>query len=196
MNEVGSDRRPSGVYNSVMRKTLSWIGLAASALVPVASPGLRADAPAAAVPLPIFACPSAGRSPLVGGLGGSDYGGLNGESIRSPNNPAKGVFINDRGISEREISDGLSNTLFVAECATGSWSDGQWINGRNLFDQAYAVNWPTWEDEIRSRHPGGAHGLCGDGAVRFIADATDPRILAAACTRNRGEPDPTPWSQP
>ena len=52
MNEVGSDRRPSGVYNSVMRKTLSWIGLAASALVPVASPGLRADAPAAAVPLP------------------------------------------------------------------------------------------------------------------------------------------------
>ncbi|MFN9367896.1 MAG: DUF1559 domain-containing protein [Planctomycetia bacterium] len=155
-----------------------------------------ANAAAAAVPLPIFACPSAGRSPLVGGLGGSDYGGLNGESIRSPNNPAKGVFINDRGISEREISDGLSNTLFVAECATGSWSDGQWINGRNLFDQAYAVNWPTWEDEIRSRHPGGAHGLCGDGAVRFIADATDPRILAAACTRNRGEPDPTPWSQP
>jgi prepilin-type N-terminal cleavage/methylation domain-containing protein len=155
-----------------------------------------ANAAAAAVPLPVFACPSAGRSPLVGGLGGSDYGGINGERIRSPNNPEKGVFINNRGIGDREISDGLSNTLFVGECASGPWPDGQWINGRNLFDQSYAVNWPTWEDEMRSRHPGGAHGLCGDGVVRFIADATDVRVLAAACTRNRAEPGPTPWSQP
>lgn len=51
-DEVGSDSQPSGVYNSVMRKTLSWIGLAASVLVPVAFPGLRGDTPAAAVPLP------------------------------------------------------------------------------------------------------------------------------------------------
>lgn len=154
------------------------------------------NAAAAAVPLPVFACPSAGRIPLVGGLGGSDYGGINGERIRSPNNPEKGVFINNRGIAEREISDGLSNTLFVGECASGPWPDGQWINGRNLFDQAYSVNWPTWEDEMRSRHPGGAHGLCGDGVVRFIADATDRLVLAAVCTRNRGETEPTPWSQP
>lgn len=66
------------------------------------------------------------------------------------------------------------------------------MNGRNLFDQAYAVNWPTWEDELRSRHPGGAHALFGDGAVRLIGDTTDTRILAAACTRAAGEGLPIP----
>jgi hypothetical protein len=83
-----------------------------------------------------------------------DYGGLCGERIASPNNPEKGVLIHDRGFAEREIPDGLSKTIFVGECSRGPWPDGQWINGRNLFDQAYAINWPTWEDEIRSRHPG------------------------------------------
>jgi hypothetical protein len=87
----------------------------------------------------------------------------------------------------------LSKTIFVAECAAGAWSDGQWINGRNLYDQAFAINWPTWEDEIRSRHPGGAHGLLGDGAVQFLAETIDTRVLAAACTRARGESQPTPW---
>ena len=77
--------------------------------------------------------------------------------------------------------------MFVGECAAGAWADGQWINGRNLFDQAYAINWPTWEDEIRSRHPGGAQALFGDGAVRLIDESTDLKILAAACTRAGGE---------
>ncbi len=146
------------------------------------------NAVAAGLPLPVFLCASANRpSNLVGGMGRSDYGGLTGERIRSPNNPEKGVLVHDRGFAEREISDGLSATVFVGECSAGAWADGQWINGRNLFDQAYAVNWPTWEDELRSRHPGGAHALFGDGAVRLIADETHPRVLAAACTRAGGE---------
>jgi len=148
-----------------------------------------ANASAAAVPLAVYRCLSSGREPLVAGMGGCDYGGIAGERIRSPNNPEKGALVHDRGFAERDVGDGLSKTAFVGECAAGPWSDGQWINGRNLFDQAYAVNWPTWEDELRSRHPGGAHALFGDGAVRLVADAVDARVLAAACTRAGGESD-------
>ena len=156
-----------------------------------------ANRAAAATVIPIFLCPSAGRSgPWIGGLGATDYGGMNGERIVSPNNPVKGVFVNDRGFQEREIPDGLSKTIFVGECAREAWSEGQWINGYNLFDQRYAVNWPTWEDEIRSRHPGGAHVLAGDGSVHLLSEAIDPRILAAACTRGLGEGVPSPWSLP
>ncbi len=146
------------------------------------------NAAAAATVIPIFICPSADRTGgLVVGLGRCDYGGIAGERITSPNNPEKGALIHDRLFAAREISDGLSKTIFVGECSRGPWPDGQWINGRNLFDQAYAVNWPTWEDELRSRHPGGAHAAFGDGSVRLIDESTDVRVLAAACTRARNE---------
>jgi prepilin-type N-terminal cleavage/methylation domain-containing protein len=149
-----------------------------------------ANAAAAAAVLPLFVCPTADRSgPTVGGQGRCDYGGLAGERITSPNNPMKGPFIHERRFADREITDGLARTIFVAECSAGPWNDGQWINGRNLFDQAYAVNQPTGEDEIRSRHSGsGALALFGDGGVRFLSAATDTRILAAACTRAGAEP--------
>jgi hypothetical protein len=146
------------------------------------------NAAAAAAPLAVYRCPSADRAdPRVAGLGRIDYGGVTGERITSPNNPEKGVLIHDRGFAERAITDGLSRTVFVGECAAGAWPDGQWINGRNLFDQAYAVNWPTWEDELRSLHPGGGHALFGDGAVRLLGESIDVRVLAAACTRAGGE---------
>lgn len=153
-----------------------------------------ANAAAAATVLRFFICPSADRGGFtIGGLGRSDYGGLTGERITSSNSPMKGPLIHERRFFDHEISDGLSRTIFVAECGAGAWSDGQWINGRNLFDQAYAINWPTSEDEIRSRHPGGAHALLGDGAVHLLAETIDTRILAAACTRALGETVGTPW---
>ena len=45
------------------------------------------------------------------------------------------------------------------------------INGRNIFDQAYAVNAaPGFENDLRSEHPGGANVLFADGHVIFLAD--------------------------
>lgn len=156
-----------------------------------------ANAAAAATPLAVYRCPSADRGDVrVAGLGRSDYGGVTGERITAPNNPEKGALVHDRAFSQREIVDGLSHTVLVGECAAGSWPDGQWINGRNLFDQAYAVNWPTWEDELRSRHPGGGHALFGDGAVRLLGETLDTRILAAACTRAGGESLPVAGTIP
>jgi hypothetical protein len=144
--------------------------------------------------MPVFVCPSADRVGwTVGGYGRSDYGGLGGERIVGPNAPMKGPLVHEAGFTQAQITDGLSKTIFVAECAAGPWADGHWINGRNLFDQAFAINQPVSEDEIRSRHPGGAYGLGGDGAVHFLAETVDTRVLAAACTRARGESQPPPW---
>jgi hypothetical protein len=156
-----------------------------------------ANAAAGGTVLPIYICPSADRSGgVVGSLGRNDYGGVTGERITSPNNPEKGALVHDRAFSDQEITDGLSKTIFVGECSRGAWPDGQWMNGRNLFDQAYAVNWPTWEDELRSRHPSSAYALFGDGAVRLIDESTDVRVLAAACTRNRQETTAIPGVNP
>jgi prepilin-type processing-associated H-X9-DG protein len=154
------------------------------------------NAAAAGSAVSVYLCPSADRGGGPARLARIDYGGLCGERIASPNNPEKGVLIHDCGFAEREIPDGLSKTIFVGECSRGPWPDGQWINGRNLFDQAYAINWPTWEDEIRSRHPGGAQALFGDGAVRLIDESTDLKILAAACTRAGAEAVTLPGAVP
>jgi hypothetical protein len=113
----------------------------------------------------------------------------------------KGPLVHESRFAPRDVSDGLSKTLFVGECALGDWADGQWINGRNLFEQGYAVNsreafiasTGVWfDDELRSLHPGGALGLAGDGAVHFLFESTDSKVLAAAFTRAQGE-SASPW---
>jgi len=146
--------------------------------------------PAAQI-VPTYICPSVPRrSPLVDGRGPTDYGGIYGERISSPNEPPKGTMLYDRAIKIRDITDGTSHTLIVSEDA--GWRDGQWINGLNIFDQAYAINYePPFaymiENEIRSEHPGGANGLFCDGSVRFLAETMNLEILAAICTREGGE---------
>ncbi len=73
-------------------------------------------------------------------------------------------MLYDRAIAIAEITDGTSNTLIIAE--DGEFADGQWINARNVFDQAYAINRaPAFENDIRSKHPGGANGLFCDGSA-------------------------------
>jgi prepilin-type N-terminal cleavage/methylation domain-containing protein len=142
---------------------------------------------AAAAVLPVYLCPSSQRtSPLVDGRGACDYGGIYGERITSPNNPAKGTMLIDAAVTLRQIRDGASKTLIVAE--DSRFSDGQWINGRNVFDQAFAINAaPVYENDIRSEHPGGAQGVTVDGSVHFLAETIELTTLAALCTRAGGE---------
>lgn len=143
---------------------------------------------AAAVVLAVYLCPSTYRaSPLVSGRGACDYGGMYGERILSPNNPPKGVMLYDQKVSTDMIPDGTSNTLQVGE--DSGFADGQWINGRNLFDQAFGINQaPAYENDIRSNHQGGANTLFCDGSVHFLAETLDLPILAALCTRAGNEP--------
>lgn len=145
------------------------------------------NADAAATIINIYICPtSPGGGKLIDGRGPCDYGGIYGERISSPNNPPKGAMLYDRAICLAEIRDGASNTLIIAE--DSAWSDGQWINGRNIFDQAFAINAaPAFENDIRSLHPGGAMAVFCDGHVRFLSESMDMESLAAICTRDGGE---------
>ncbi len=146
------------------------------------------NAAAAATLISTYMCPSTPRAEFhVEGRAVCDYGGIYGERITTPNNPPKGVMIYDRAYRIAEVVDGTANTLIVAEAA--AFPDGQWINGRNLFDQAFPINQaPLWEHDIRSYHPQGAHGLFCDGSARFLRETINLKNLAAICTRALGEP--------
>ncbi|MFK8112508.1 MAG: DUF1559 domain-containing protein [Rubripirellula sp.] len=142
---------------------------------------------AAATPIETYLCPSTSRlSPLNRGRGASDYGGIYGERIVSTNDPPRGVMIHDQAIRFRDITDGTARTLMISEDA--NFPDGQWINAKNLFDQAFSINRaPKFENDIRSMHPQGANGLFADGSVSFLNENIDLELLAALCTRNGDE---------
>lgn len=147
----------------------------------------QANAAAAAEVVPTYLCPSVIRaSNLVEGRAACDYGGIYGERITGPNSPPKGTMLYDRAISIQQVPDGTSTTLIVSE--DGGWLDGQWINARNVFDQAFAINRaPPFENDIRSEHAGGANALFCDGSARFLDERMQLRTLAAICTRDGGE---------
>lgn len=147
----------------------------------------QSNAAAAATMLSIYVCPSSQRGErLVEGRGPCDYGGINGERILSPNQPPKGTMLADVPISLEHIKDGASRTVIVSE--DSQFADGQWINGRNVFDQAFPINAaPEWENDMRSEHSGGALAVYVDASVHFLSEATEPKVLAALCTRAGGD---------
>ena len=141
---------------------------------------------AASQPIQVYRCPSGKRQQLSNRRALIDYGGIYGERIASPNNPPKGVMLIDTPVRNAEIIDGLSNTLIVAEDTKST--DGEWINGNNIFDQAFAINAsPFFENDIRSDHRQGANVCVCDGSVKFLSDSTDLMLLASLCTRAGNE---------
>jgi len=151
-----------------------------------------ANAEAASTRLPVFICPSSNRDQITVSStsqplpGPSAYGGIFGERINSANHPPKGLMIFDQRIRFSDITDGSSNTLIVAE--DSEFGDGQWINGNNVFDLSDGINQALpFENDIRSRHPGGANSVFADGHVRFLRDAMDLYSLGAIGSRASGE---------
>jgi prepilin-type processing-associated H-X9-DG protein len=146
-----------------------------------------ANAPAANCIVPTYVCPATRRTqPLVQGRGACDYGGLFGERITSPNNPPKGLLIYDVAFRTADVSDGLSTTIAIGEDA--NWTDGQWINALNVFDQAFAINRaPPFENDLRSDHGSGVNVAFADGSARFVREQLALPVLAALCTRAGGE---------
>jgi prepilin-type N-terminal cleavage/methylation domain-containing protein/prepilin-type processing-associated H-X9-DG protein len=161
--------------------------------------------------LPVFLCPTAPNDPPLkrsadlpasstSVYARTNYGAINGErNLRSPgasNNPERGAMIFEKNIALREITDGASHTLLVAEAPEGIHAI--WIGVRNLFDQSKPINTPAsfapqyvffdYGQEISSYHPGGAIGLMADGSVHFLRETLDPLVLAALCSRAGGEP--------
>ena len=156
------------------------------------------NAPAAVTSLSVYLCPSTVR--MAGDREGSfvvpatsaeqalaaiDYGGNYGAAFVSPS--ANGVFLYNRSITLREITDGASWTLAVAEdTGRGRKWDGVWINGENIFDLQFGVN-RQQNNEIWSDHVGGALAVSCDASVSFLSESMDVTVLKARCTRNNEE---------
>jgi len=163
----------------------------------------RLNAKAAASEVAVYLCPSTAR--LAAGREGThmsekpvdrssdaslpaaaiDYGGNYGAAFVSPS--ANGVLLYDRSIRLKDISDGTSHTLAVAEdTGRGLPMDGEWINGENIFDQSGPIN-RQQNNEIWSDHPGGALALQCDGSVVFLDETMETTLLRALCTRSGEE---------
>jgi prepilin-type processing-associated H-X9-DG protein len=143
------------------------------------------NARAASRRLSVFECPTAQNRNLIRAQ--TDYGGLFGEIILDREQD-DGVFLYDRPIALRDILDGTTNTIAVSEDIGGP--DSEWINGRNVFVQSGGINdRAAWigDNEIRSKHPGGAMVLFADARVVLLSDSTDKRVLGQSITRAKQE---------
>lgn len=146
--------------------------------------------------------PGVGESPPFGQFGA----GFQTANARSW---CRGVSCRDGYAARfRDVTDGLSNTIFAGECigaysAWQNWGYQNWgttahpINSFNADLQANASNPDavgpfTPRDAsrsigFRSRHPGGANFLMGDGTVRFIGENIDHAVYRALASRAGGE---------
>jgi prepilin-type processing-associated H-X9-DG protein len=106
-----------------------------------------------------------------------------------------GVFNDLSPIRLASVTDGLSNTMFMAEKATtilqelnslnpdyaaqhGWYIAGNWgdtlvtsLYPPNACDKVAPVAMTAWTNSASSMHPGGLNVLMGDGSVRFIKDS-------------------------
>jgi prepilin-type N-terminal cleavage/methylation domain-containing protein/prepilin-type processing-associated H-X9-DG protein len=131
------------------------------------------------------------------GMAFTDYGGIYG--VEGPGrdqiDPAAtqwledgslGVLVYEAPTRLREIIDGLSNTVAVAEMLRRREQETEWANGHNVFAQEAAT--PINVDshlgnDIGSPHPGGALAAFCDGHVAFLPDETAQVVLNALLTR-------------
>lgn len=125
--------------------------------------------------------------------------------------PAEGVMFPGSRIGFRDITDGTSNTVMIAE--TREESASVWIDGTSA---AVAARWmamapPTYSGDTvsinyqpyflggvfpnsigqnwgpSSLHTGGAHHLLCDGSVRFLSETMDVLLYDGLSSRNGGE---------
>jgi prepilin-type processing-associated H-X9-DG protein len=102
----------------------------------------------------------------------------------------KAVFRDVGSTSFRNITDGTSNTIMLAESHT---SGIHWMEPRDMKtdDLSFGVN--SRAGGIQSTHPGVANVLMADGSVRSISDSTDPEVLKAMTTIDGREPAFNPY---
>ena len=195
-----------------------------------------ANALARNVMIPVFICPSEPRpdnfapvdsngNPLVDTnnqvitVAHSSYVAMNGApaGVTSDAFDNNGAFIRNKSLQIKNMTDGLSTTLFIGERCT-NMSNTTWVGGvqgavvpdlrhPDLTDQlasaegdcalvlahgstTHLPNNPLVfdADATASYHQAGVNFLFGDGSVQVINDQINPNTYQALCTRNGGEP--------
>jgi prepilin-type N-terminal cleavage/methylation domain-containing protein/prepilin-type processing-associated H-X9-DG protein len=92
-------------------------------------------------------------------------------------------------IRPKHVTDGMSKTLAIVECAGRIDSNYHWADGGQSFAQHHPIHDPEdgRKNEICSDHSGGAHVLMGDGHVNFMNENIALTLIDGFSTRARGE---------
>lgn len=154
----------------------------------------RGNLALSATVIAVYRCPSS----LLEQPGDIDYGGIKGSALASEHS-IESVDINNgvlvgssplrlRPVRFAEISDGVSNTLLIAEVADRLPAEhGLWADGKNAISHDNGgINLPG-SGEIFSHHPRGAQVAFADGSVSFVSDSIDTLTLGALCSRSGDE---------
>ena len=123
-------------------------------------------------------------SPFVGIAGiGADAASLPKGHIQA------GIFGNDRQTKFEEITDGLANTMMVAETTRdiGPWTAGGRASIRGV-DPDHPPYIGGKKGQFGGSHPGGANVLMADGSVKFVKQTIAPKTFEALATIAGGEP--------
>lgn len=157
------------------------------------------------IPVPSYVCPSSALpSARPGNLGYANYRGNMGawkqqqqDDLGSPLN--NGMFYENSGIDDRDVTDGMSNTLLFGESLVGFWADSYSSVVRSRDDHPGFNNYwngPSTNSSITtfvhyfgygSYHDGANNFCLTDGSARTIATNIDTTVFWALCTRNGHE---------
>ena len=137
-------------------------------------------------------------SPLVPNktFGATNYVGISGLGLDSarydPSDPvlAKKVGITGYGWGSKpgEISDGMSNTIYMIQVPPGH--QRPWIAGGGATLQGVDENAANPVSDFASVGPDkkrGTYALMADGSVRFVSESMRPEVFKAMVTRAGGE---------
>lgn len=146
--------------------------------------GSATNSPLLSMTIPTYLNPGLTAEP-----GATHYVGIAGITEDGPTaelpSQIAGVFGYNRKTGFRDITDGTSNTVMVAESSgfTGPWGQGGASTIRAFTQQPY-INGP---DDIGGPYRGGCHMLLSDGSVRFVSENIDPSVVEALSTIQGGE---------
>jgi prepilin-type N-terminal cleavage/methylation domain-containing protein len=112
--------------------------------------------------------------------------GLGGSSVTGAFSQGDATVPNDTAEKSDDIENcsDVRTTLGVGNTGLGKLRMGcSFDNGPN--------NWPNWQAQSRSLHPGGIQACFADGGVRFIPNHIAQTVWQAICGRNDGEVTPS-----
>ncbi|MGD9128727.1 MAG: DUF1559 domain-containing protein [Planctomycetia bacterium] len=118
---------------------------------------------------------------------------LGGSVVKYHNN---GVFYFRSKHKTRDITDGLSHTMFLGETTDGhlALTSNIWTRAVHRKDTLRATHYEintNFTDKssgaFMSKHPGGANFGFGDGHVVFLSETTDINVYQAMSTRANGD---------
>lgn len=138
--------------------------------------------------IPTLRCPSS----VLDFDGDTDYAGIRGSALSATSHEFdlnNGVLIQSKlqrrhPVSVPEIVDGSSYTIFIGEAVDRPEEfSGMWADGKSCISHNNGGINNEFGNDIFSLHPGGAYAVFADGAVKFMHESIDAKLIGALCSR-------------